>query len=220
MVNLTGGIVTRLPDANIPATLRFHHASINLGPADIYVDDPLTAPIVSAHAFRDVTPDLDMPAGALPITYTTAGNMGSILVDTDFGLNRGLRHHVIFIEDSNGVGELVRYIPDLRSVETFAKVEIANTTQSNALVDVYILQAGETIEEDTLPFLNGLVIGLSPITIPMPEGDFDIYVTPDEDKVPLAGPIPITTTPGDVWQVLIYENVDPLVVDVTVNPLP
>ena len=136
------------------------------------------------------------------------------------GVGLGQRRHVILIEDSTGVGELVSYTPNLRSVETIAKLLVANTTQSNTLVDVYILQAGETIEEDTLPFLNGLVIGLSPITIPMPEGDFDIYVTPDDDTVPLAGPVPITTAFGEVWQMLIYENVDPAVVDVVINQLP
>ncbi|NIV18844.1 MAG: hypothetical protein GWN47_10710 [Woeseiaceae bacterium] len=219
MANLTAGVVTQLPDINSQGTVRFHHATINLGAADIYADDPLTTPVWPDHVFREITPDIDLPNGPLPITYTTAGNIGSILIDTDVGVSPGQRRYILLIEDSTGNGELVSYVPQLRSVETQARVAIANTAQSNAIIDVYILPSGEILD-DAIPLLNGLLIGVSPVNIPLLQGDYDLYITADDNKVPLAGPIPISPNFGEVWQAIVYDNALPDTVDVVLTPLP
>lgn len=219
LVNLTQGTSSRLPDINVDGALRFMHAAINLGAADIYADDPLTVPILANHAFGEISPDIILPDGSLPITYTTAGNVGSILIDTDVGLGRDQRRHILLIEDSTGAGELVRYFPQLRSIETQASIAIANTAQGNALVDVYLVPSGEPID-GAVPVLNGLVIGIPPITIPLFPEDYDLYVTADDDQVPLAAPITISLNFGELAQVIIYDNALPDTVDVVLTPLP
>ena len=85
-------------------------------------------------------------------------------------------------------------------------------------LDVYTVASGETIDEGT-PLLPGLPSGIAPIDADFIAGPIDIYVTPNGDKTVLAGPISLDLTTGDVVQIIIYENVDPNVVDVVVVPL-
>ncbi len=68
--------------------------------------------------------------------------------------------------------------------------------------------------------MNGLLIGVSPVNIPLLQGDYDLYITADDNKVPLAGPIPISPNFGEVWQAIVYDNALPDTVDVVLTPLP
>jgi len=219
MTNLNAATSTRLPDANYPATMRFIHTALTLAAADIYIDDPLTTPILANHAFGEVSADLDAPAGVLPLTYTTAGNIGSIVVDTETTVAPGLRHHVMLLENSAGEGDALAFFPNRRSVETQARIGVANTSTTHTPVDVYIIPTGETLDNAS-PVLNGLNRGFAPVTVPLTAGDFDLYVTADDDQVPLAGPIALGTSLGDVFDIIILENVDPAFVDVAVIALP
>jgi len=220
MTSLVSGSSLRIRTASVPTSIRFFHAALDSGNADIYVDDPLTTPVVANHAFGDDSGDIEVPSGALPLTYTTANNIGSILVDTDIQVSTGLRNHVLFVEDSDNVGQAINYIPDLRSVETLAKLAIAQTAAGVSPVDVYLVPSGETID-DAVPILNSLVSGLAPIAIPLAvAGDYDLYVTADDDKTPLASPVTITLALGDIVLAMIRENASPDAVDITLQPLP
>ena len=83
IMDLTAGSSNLVADPNYPPTVRFLQASINFPDADIYDTDPLTAPIVTGHTFRDITGDIPMPSGTVPITYTTAGDTSMLLIDDD-----------------------------------------------------------------------------------------------------------------------------------------
>ena len=99
-----------LVDSRYPPTLRFFHASMNFDTADIYLDDPLTAPFVGGHAFRDVTDDLAViTPGLLPLTYTTANNIGSILIDAERLVVPGTQSHIYVIRTSLGTDLLVDF---------------------------------------------------------------------------------------------------------------
>jgi len=213
-INLAQSGATLLIDNRSEPTRRFFHASMNMGAVDIYIDDPLTTPFVTDHAFADITDDLELPAGDLPLTYTTAGTMGSILIDDDVTIISGTHNYIYAVENSVGDDVLIRYFPDRRPIETMARLSIINTTTSNAEVDVYIVDRDEPLD-DALPLLNGLPLGREPLQLPISPMSYDIYVTvPDDKTLPaLAGPIPYDPVLGDVHDVIIYENVDPNVVD-------
>lgn len=224
VTSLTAGGSTRLAEANVPTTMRFFHAALDLGDTDIYIDDPLTTPILENHAFGDVSANIDVPTGTLPVTYTSAGNIGSILVDTDIATSEGRRNYVLLVEGSDGVGQALSYLPDLRSVESQAKLGIAHTAAGTTPVDVYIVPAGESIDEAN-PALDNLPFGLAPVVIPLGSaGDFDIHITGEEDKIPLtdplAGQLTINVAFGDVLQIIIRETAVADVLDVAVIPLP
>lgn len=218
LFNMVAGASNRVADANFPATYRFFHAAADAGSVDIYIDDPLTAPLVAGQAFGDISADNDVPDGILPLTYTAAGDQGVILVDTAATVRLGARYFVYLLETSDGTTTVVEYVPELKPIETVARLSFLQTSPVENGLDVYTVASGETIDEET-PLLPGLPSGIVPIDADFIAGPIDIYVTPNGEKTVLAGPIPLDLTTGDVVQIIIYENVDPNVVDVVVLPL-
>jgi len=226
LFNQNAGGAGVLVDPRFLPTLRLFHASMDFGAADVYFDDPLTAPVLEDHAFGDITDDLDVPAGTLPLTYTTADNIGSILIDAERAIPAIARTHLYVVRNSLGDDVLVDHFPDRRSIETRARLSIIHTATSHAAVDIYfvprVLPIDETRElsEDALPLIRGLALSSDPRQFPMVAGSFDIFVTVLGDKTVLAGPIPLDTSLGDVIDMIIYENVDPNVVDLAFIPVP
>jgi hypothetical protein len=217
--NTSVGGTSALADARFPPTLRFFHSSLNIGMTDVYVDDPLTVPLLEDHTFRDVTDDLPVSSGILPITYTTADNIGSILIDVDRTVVKGTQTHIYLIRTSLGTDLLIDYFPDRRSIETQANFTIVNTVPAADGLDVYFVPAGESIDEVN-PLVPRLSAGSDPLRIPFVAGSYDIYVTVAGEKTELAGPIAFDAVRGEVYDAIIYENSDPTVVDFVFVPVP
>jgi len=226
-INRTTGANARIADVNYAPRVRFVHANSQVGPVDIYVeepiDDPDILPLVADQVFGDITAELEMPPGSpVPFTYTTAGNIGVIHIDSDRPLVKGTRIDHYLIEIASGDDVLMTHIPDRRSIETLAKITIFNTAAIDVSLDFYIVTRDIPIDgvppvlpDDVPPILAGVPIGILPLDVVLLEGDFDLYVTANADKVSMAGPIPLDLVNGDVVELIVYENVaDPTVVDV------
>ena len=212
LVNATDGGSSRLLDSRSQPTLRFFHASIDAGNTDIYVEDPLVTPRVSDHAFKDVTVDFAVPAGDVPLTYTAAGGTGSVLIDVDQPIVAGFRYHVYLLRTSEGEDAVVVSPTDRRAVETLSKLSIANTSTNNPRVDVYIVEADADIEE-LLPLIVNLPLGTFPASVALTPDSYDIYITVPSEKDVIVGPVRADLVGGDVFDVLIYDNLEPTTVD-------
>jgi hypothetical protein len=220
-INIVANQSTRIPDADYPPTYRFHHASADADAVDIYTDDPLTVPAVSGLDFRGVSADTPMPSGDVPITVTEAGNQGNLIEDVDRLVITGVRYFAYLFENATGGTSLIEYIPDLRSVETYAKISVISTVPGENAVDFYAIPAeSDTTLEDAFPLLFGLIPSLAPVEFDLNENSYEVYVTVSGEKTVLAGPIALELANGDIVQAVIYENVDPAVVDVEFMPLP
>jgi hypothetical protein len=219
--NLTAGGSIPVADARFRPTLRFFHANFDSGPVDIYADDPLGTAIVADHAFRDITGALEVDSSVLPLTYTTAGSQGTIFIDTDLPISASTVGHLVFVQDMNGNDILLTYEPDRRSVETFAKFSVLNTAAIESALDIYIVPAGDPIDENA-PLLPAVPTGLLPLQLNLQAVNFDLYITLQGEKTPLTGdpraPLPLNTAFGDVIEMIIYENADPTLVDVITVP--
>ena len=219
--NIVASQATRIPDANFPATYRVHHASADAGAVDIYTDDPLTVPVVSGLDFRGVSADTPMPSGDVPVTVTAADNQGAVIDAASRLVVTGVRYFVYLFENASGGTSVTEFVPDLRSVETYAKMAVINTAPGDTAVDFYAIPAdSETTIEDAFPLLFGLVPSLLPVEFELNENSYEVYVTVSGEKTVLAGPIALDLANGDIVQTVIYENVDPAVVDVEFIPLP
>lgn len=199
-------------DARFPPTFRFIHASRNMPTADIYLDDPLTVPIVMDHAYRDIDGPVDVTVGTLPLTYTETANMGNILIDEDIAVLAGSRRDLYIANDRDGNDRLVSHLADRRSILTFVQFIIFNAASGRDNVDLYFVDAGELLDDAT-PVLSGFPLAGIPVQIPLPPGSYEIYVTDVDEKVPLAGPIPLDAATGDVFEAILYDNVDPNIID-------
>jgi hypothetical protein len=219
LFNLTSGGTGALVDSRTSPQMRFWHTSLNFGDADIYFDDPLTVPVISDHAFGDITTFMDVAEGSLPLTYTAASNMGSILLQFDVTVFGGIRTDLFVMNDGNGVDAGALFIFDRRSIQTVVKLGVLNMAASRESVNFYLLRPDEVLDE-ALPFLFSLPLGLAPSATSLLPDSYTLYVTDVGEKVPLAGPILIDAAAGDVIQLVLYENADPTIVDVVFSPAP
>lgn len=211
----TAGIIP----VGVTSKIRYYHAAYDAGNVDVYFESPLAQPDILDHAFGDVTAEIEVPDNSFPLTYTTAGNMGNILLDTTYAGPPASRTNLYLI-DLPGTGQaLVNFAPDRRPVETAAAVSILNTAPVVPGVDVYALTDGETLD-DKSPILSFLILGTAPQLRTFDTGVYDIYVTVAGEKTVLAGPTQLDLQRGDVVETIIYETADPAVVDFVVIPGP
>lgn len=206
-------------DVRFPRTAQFYHAAISLDSVDIYVDDPLTVPLVSGHVFRDVTAPQFLPEGIIPLTYLDSATQGVMPIDVEGAVAAGVNTNFYAIETTGGEYVLVDHVPDLRSIETRARVSFMNTVTGHPSLDLYLVPAGEAIDELS-PSVPGLTLGSNPLQVAIAPQSYDIYLTLPGEKTILTGPIAVDPAYGDVINFIIYENADPGVVDLVSIPLP
>jgi hypothetical protein len=93
-----------------------------------------------------------------------------------------------------------------------------NTVTGHPSLDLYLVPAGEVIDERS-PTVPGLALGSIPLQLPIAPQSYDIYLTLPGEKTILTGPIALDPAFGDVINFVIYENVDPGVVDLVSIPV-
>jgi len=209
---------TTLPDAGVSSTVRFVHAAATLETSDVYTDELLLDQIVSNHAFRDVTGDIDLANGTFTLSYTPTGNVGSILVESDIAVFPAT-HNQAYVVGAAGAQVAFLRSPDRRSVETLVKFTLLHTATNHPLIDFYVVEAGTDIE-DVFPFFSSLAPDAVAISANLDAGDLEMYVTVVREKTIIAGPVALTTALGDVLEYIIYDNVDPATADLVLIPAP
>ena len=215
--NAFGG-VTAITDANALPTIRFIQTSLDLPLADIYDDAALTTPIVTDHAFGDVTGDLETPVGEKTITYTAAGDIGVSLFTTEFTSGAGRRIDFFLVGQMDDLASLP-FLSDRRSISTEARVTVFHGSSNHDRVDIYVVDSGEPID-DALPRRPGVVYPLRTSGITLTAGEYDLYVTPFGEKTILAGPFSITVALGDVIETMVLDTVDPATAEIRLITAP
>lgn len=206
------GGASQLPDPNFPPTVQFVHASIDLGAVDIYDDEELASQIVAAHDFLDVTAEREIVGGTNTFYYTPAGDTAAVLLETDIGAFDGRRYRAIAVGAAGSpVG--VAYTPDVRPVDTGAKLSLYTSSNNFQFIDVYAVEAGTSID-DALPIRVALTPDFESSTALIAAGSYDLYITETIQKVALAGPYRLDVTVGDVVELVVVDTMDTAVLDV------
>lgn len=213
------GTSSALADTNIDSTVRFIHASMALATSDIYSDEALSDRIVANHAYKDITGDLDLDFGEYTFTYTTAGNTGSILFEAPAVLFPASRVEVYIVGEVDALSANV-VNPDRRSVETLTKLKFTHAAFNHPFVDLYIVEAGTSLEDVLLPEFFGIPPGLPPLSTTIDQGNLEMYVTVAGEKTIIAGPVALTAELGDVFDYIAYDTVDPATADLVQIPAP
>lgn len=212
------GASSTLTDARFPPTARFVHATTDLGTSDIYNDDDLQNRIVAALAFGDITGDIDVGLGNIPITATAPGNVGAIQFEGTLATVIGGRVNYYLSELAGEiVGTPVRF--DRRPIETIAQLTFFHSSANQGLVDLYVVDAGAAID-DTLPRVAGLGYLQQAPPISVDEGSRDIYITTSGEKTVVEGPIRLEVAFGDVYEAVLLDRVDPSLAELKFFPAP
>jgi hypothetical protein len=203
-------------DARFPPTTRFVHATMDLGALDVYDDDALQNRIVAGLAFGDITGDITMAVGDVPLTATAAGNIGAIQFEdtlTNFAGSRLNYYFTVLLDELVGTQVVV----DRRSVETAARLTFFHSAINHESVDLYVVEAGTTID-DSLPRQIRQTYGLQMPPITLRAGSYDIYVTTSGEKTVLDGPVRIDAALGDVFEAVLLDRVDPSLAEFRLFP--
>ncbi|MGI9232207.1 MAG: DUF4397 domain-containing protein [Woeseiaceae bacterium] len=203
---------SQLPDINSPPTAQFINGSMGLGTVDIYNDEMLTSRVVADHAFQGVSGQIDLVLGENTFYYTPAGDTSTVLIETPLSAFGGLLFRFVAVGEAGEVSS-IPFAPDLRSVETGAKISLYNSSINFSSVDVYAVEPGTDIDA-TLPIFNGLTAGFAVPPGTLPAGSFELFVTENGETTVLAGPYTIDGTAGDVIDLIVLDTVDPAVLDV------
>lgn len=216
LINTNGGN-SAAPDALTEPTIRFFQASMTLGPSDIYDDEMLMNQIVPNHVFGDVTGDIDVPVGEATYTYTPVGNTGMVQFEDVFTANRGTHNNFIIIGDMDN-RTAVTYTNDRRSVGNIVSMRVFHAALNNEDLDLYVVDSGTTVDETARTL--GIEYSLLTPQLAFDAGDYDIYVTLRGEKTIVAGPVSISAALGDVYEVVVFDVVDPAMAEVRIIPAP
>lgn len=210
------GASSAVTDARFPPTARLIHATSDLGTSDVYDDAALQNRIVADLAFGDVTGDIDVAVGEVPITATAPGNVGAILLEDTLTTFAGSRlNYYLTVLSDEVVGSQV--FVDRRPVETIARLTFFHSAINHEFVDLYVVDAGTTID-DVFPRLITATYGLQASEIRLDAGSYEIYVTTAGEKTILDGPVSLEVALGDVFEAVLLDRVDPSLAEFKLFP--
>jgi hypothetical protein len=210
-----GGAIT-MPDINYPPTVEFVNGSLAIGTVDIYEDALLSSQIVAGHAYQDVSAELDIPLEDNPVLYTPTTLLSPVLIDDAVALFNGIRGRVVAYGALDAL-EIKTYIPDRRTVESHAKLHLFNAAINFNFLSIFVVDA-DTMIGGLIPVRGALPSGNAAAVIDLAEGSFDIYITNFLDDAILVGPIRIDVEYGDVLGGMIFDTVDPAVLELKFLP--
>ena len=216
-LGVLGGAI-RFHDPLASSTIQFLHTAMEMAATDVYDDEALTSQILAGHAYRDLTADADIAVGSYEYFYTPANDTAAVLLSTSLTIAEGFHYRVSAV-GTGGVYSTTNMILDRRSIDTAAKLLYFPASNNYDFTDLYIVDAGTTID-DQIPFRARVVSGLPSPSLELAAGNYDVYITEFLDKVLLAGPFPLSVVRGDVVDMVILDTAVTEVLDIVVYPLP
>ena len=224
--NTTSGGTAALFDSRLSPTIRFFHASKDpaVDLVDVYIEDllgmPAPAPLISSHAFEDISGDISVPAETLPLAYTTANDIMTIHVQEELTPAPGLRWNLVFV---GGPGNPQVFLgrTDRRSVETAAKISILQTAANHDSVDLYVVDRGLDISADEVnPVITGIPPSGLPFSYQLLAGSYDFYLTTIGEKTVVTGPFEVDVVLGDIVELVVYDVDDTALAKMVAVPPP
>jgi hypothetical protein len=202
---LPSGNVVALADANTLPTLRFIHASTDLGPVDIYDDALLANRIVANQAFGGVSGDIPGPVGDTSITITPPDDTGVLLIERDYTAIAGT-FATMYLVGQAGNHSAVAQSGERRSISVQARFRLFHASSNHPTVDVYVVEPDALIDEEG-PDRFALPFAFDSGYLSLLAGDYDVYITTSGEKTVLDGPFRLTVALGDVVEALILDRV-------------
>jgi len=201
------------------STVQFLHAAMEMGTTDVYDDAALNSPILTSHAYRDLSADIDVAAGSYEYFYTPGGDTSVVSLDTMFTAAENLHYRVTAI-GSGGVYSTTNNILDRRSISTAAKLLYFPATNNFDFTDLYVVDAGAGIDGQ-IPIRIGITSNVPIQALELAPGSFDLYITDFQDTAALAGPFRLDLARGDVIDMVAFDTIgNPAALDIVVYPLP
>ncbi len=202
----TGGVLLEFNDVNTPADVRVVHASPDAPAVDVLVDNTIRA--VQGAVYTAVTDYL--PLAPATYNFKVVPEMGSpaeAVIDVNVPLSLGSEQTVIAVgtlTDPMIPIEPLLLADNNRPVATEAKVRLVHGSVSAGDVDIYVADGG-TLMVDVDPSLDFLYTATAvPFKadtgyLSLPEGSYDVAITPTGQTGAAIGPLTIDVMAGGVY---------------------
>jgi hypothetical protein len=208
----------RFNDALKLPTIQFLHAAMEMDTTDVYDDELLSSQILANHAYRDLTARTPIDLGDYEFFYTPAGDTTMVSLQAGFSTLGYLNFRQIAVGTGGAYG-VANLAQNRRSVSTGARLLYFQSSNNFAATDLYLVEAGTSID-DTIAFRRGLPSQAVIPTFEVAPGSYDVYITEFLETEILAGPYPLDMALGDVFDMVVFDTVDPVVLDIVVYPNP
>ena len=202
---LNNDTATVLNSAGDGADLRVVHNSANAPAVDIVVNDNFAAPLVESLAFPNFTPYVNVPAAeygvkvAVENTQTVALDAGSL------DLMNGWTYSVIALNTVDALEALV-LADNPRKVATEARLRAIHGSTLAGNVDIYITAKDADIA-NLDPAVSDFAFKADTGYVSLPEGEYDITLTPTGAKDIALGPLTVDLMNGKIYTVLARDEV-------------
>jgi len=213
-IGTAGSSSFTLTDTRFVSTIQFVQASRTLDSVDIFDDAALTNPVISALPYEGASAPIDIVSDETTYFFTPAGSTGAVLLESVVTPVGGVRYDHYSLGQADILGAI--WGPrDTQPVEIYPTLSLTNALVNEQVVDVYIVAPGTDIE-NRLPRFTALYGFLSG-RLPLEAGTYEVIVTADESKTPLAS-VEVTLAAGDVARYAIFETADPNVINLLPVP--
>jgi hypothetical protein len=203
LVQGTGSILS-----SVDATheLRVINGATDRVARDFAIDSQFSPPLFSAIPFGEPTAYAAVPArNDVKINVTPVGNPGVLELDQAYAAIPAQRTTLLFTGPAGTLTPLAAP-DDGRRLHTEAKLRFANVATQFAAVDLLITSSG--VDPNLVPSIASLLTpGLSGY-LPLPPGDYDLYLRQFAGLTLLSGPTPISVAAGGIYGVLAVDGAD------------
>jgi hypothetical protein len=214
-VGAGGGTLT-IPDSNYPAVIEYVNGSLPLGSIDIYDDDMQTSRVVDDLAHMGVAPELTLMEGENTFYITPSDVNQPVLIESVLNFFLGFRVRSVAIGDTDTF-RLVSFVADRRPVETHAKFQVFSSSINYDFLSMYAIEPDEVLDEQ-LPFLLSVASGDASRSVAFEAGSYDFYIRQFGETEVLSGPIRFDLALGDVVSTVIFDTVDPAILELQTIP--
>ncbi len=172
---------------------------------DVYINDDLTAPLVSAIGVGAASAFIPFTPGATKITITPAGNPSVIELEQTVSLGPGAVYNAAIGGDSAELGAFV-VADDRRRILDRARVQIFNTINYYETALIFIKPVGtDTSSAFPEEFLNSPSGGTR---TPYAPGDYELTIREPIANNVIFGPQPYTLAAGGVYTMVALDSGD------------
>jgi hypothetical protein len=203
---LIAGTGTILYSIDSTTELRVINGATDRVPRDFAVDSQFTPPLFSAIPFGEPTAYAAVPLRSdLKVNVTPVGNPGVLELDQVYVGVATQRASLMFTGPA-GTLTSITAADDGRRLHTEAKMRFANLASQFVAVDLVMTSPG--VDPNLVQSLTSLLApGLSAY-VPLPPGNYDLYLRQFAGLTILSGPTPISISAGGIYGVLAVDGPD------------
>lgn len=195
VVALNGVEAVEFADVNVPTGLRIGHLSPDTPEVDVVVNGEIFLGNVPFPAVTDI---LALPADTYNVAVQPSIAPGTFPIGpVDLELEAGTWYTVLAVDFLDNIEPLI-LTDDARPLATSAKVRIVHASPTAQDVDIYVVAPGTDINTVD-PTLTAVPFKANTGYIALPEGDYDVTVTPTGTKDAAIGPATISIEDGGVY---------------------